>query len=239
MTTRRLHAPPVRTQPAAAPAQLRVAMTREAWLGELVELLRPLFAAVHAELPRHVRVSCGWPSVGGTRSSKRVVGEAWSTRASADGHAEVFVSPVLAKGVDVAGVLVHELVHVAVGHDAGHGPLFARAAKALGLEGKMTSTVVGAKLGALLATMVHQLGAYPHGAMSATERNKPKQGTRMLKVECPACGCIVRMTAKWLGSVGTPTCACGERMLDEDGSTGVSDVDVGEGDGEDWGEGDE
>ena len=55
----------------------------------------------------------------------------------------------------------------------------------------------------------------------------PKQTTRMLKVECPACGCIIRMTSKWLEEVGTPTCGCGTRMLTPEGETGGPQEDEG------------
>jgi hypothetical protein len=43
------------------------------------------------------------------------------------------------------------------------------------------------------------------------ESKSSKQGTRLLKCECPECGYVVRTTQKWL-SVGLPTCPCGETM---------------------------
>ena len=32
------------------------------------------------------------------------------------------------------------------------------------------------------------------------------------RVECPDCGCIVRMTEKWIDDAGLPTCGCGAKM---------------------------
>lgn len=45
-------------------------------------------------------------------------------------------------------------------------------------------------------------------------RYGPKQTTRQLKIQCPACGYLARVTRKWLEEAGTPTCPCGERMVE-------------------------
>lgn len=47
---------------------------------------------------------------------------------------------------------------------------------------------------------------------STPEAEKSKDGTRMLKCECPACGYVVRTTQKWL-NIGVPTCPCGTEMV--------------------------
>ena len=63
--------------------------------------------------------------------------------------------------------------------------------------------------------MLEELGPYPHAALTAgLSSGKPKQGTRMLKVECPEDGYTLRTTAKWL-AVGVPTCPCGTEMVAE------------------------
>lgn len=42
---------------------------------------------------------------------------------------------------------------------------------------------------------------------------KPKkQSTRLIKVECPCCGYVARVTRKWLKE-GRPKCPKGETML--------------------------
>jgi hypothetical protein len=38
----------------------------------------------------------------------------------------------------------------------------------------------------------------------------------LLKVTCE-CGCVVRMTRKWLDEVGPPTCGCGTAMVEKEG----------------------
>lgn len=190
---------------------------REEWLGRLVDALRPLFDDQGAKLPKKIRVSCGWPSRGGTSmTGKRVIGQAWSTEASADGTHETFITPAIDDPVRVADILVHELVHHAVGVKEGHKRPFSKLAKALGLEGKMTATVASKDLKERLEAITYKLGAYPHAALDPT--TLPKQSTRMLKVQCnrKECGCIVRMTQKWLDEVGTPRCGCGGTMSCED-----------------------
>jgi len=186
-------------------------MTREEWLGALVTALRPMFAAAGSPIPAKVRVSCGWPSCGGTSMSRKAIGQAWSPKCSADGTHETFLSPVLGTAKDVGHVLVHELAHHAVGTDAGHKGPFRKLAMALGLAGKMTATVAGKDLAERLNALCAPLGDYPHAALDPKAGPK-KQGTRQLKVSCADCGCVVRMTRKWLDEQGAPTCGCGGAM---------------------------
>lgn len=176
---------------------------RESWLLAAVEALRPDFARIDCPLPAAVHVSVGFTSKG---KRSRAIGQCWDASTSADEVAHVFIVPTLADGARVLDVLVHELVHAAVGCNAGHGREFARPARALGLEGKLTATVAGATLSARLAEIIGTIGAYPHGALGGSEK---VQGTRMLKVECLGCGMVMRSTAKWLLSVGPPACSCG------------------------------
>ncbi len=78
----------------------------------------------------------------------------------------------------------------------------------------MRATTASAALQADLDQITKELGEYPHAALMAGEGGADapkKQGTRLLKVECPGCGYVVRTTAKWL-TVGVPTCPCGEEM---------------------------
>lgn len=182
-------------------------MNREDWLNAATTEMKPWFVAEAAPLPETLRVSCGWPSRGGQSAKKRSIGQCWNPIASADGTTEVFISPVLADAVRVLDVLVHELVHAAVGVDKGHKGPFRKLAKALGLEGKMTETNAGPELTERLNVLAEKLGPYPHASLDAKLGLK-KQGTRMLKASCPDCGYTVRLTAKW-ADYGMPTCVCG------------------------------
>ena len=189
---------------------------REDWLQQMIDLLRPDFDAVGAPLPEKIRVSCGFPSKSALAKKARRIGECWGVESSEDKSFQVFVSPVLCESVEVAGTLVHELVHAAVGIECKHRGAFPKIAKAIGLEGKMTETTVGEGLVAKLKELIAKLGEYPHARLVAA--NKPKtQTTRMLKVICKECGCVLRMTRKWLEDAGLPTCGCGGEMEREGG----------------------
>jgi hypothetical protein len=85
----------------------------------------------------------------------------------------------------------------------------------MGLEGKMTETTAGEELSWFLYETIKTLGKYPHAELVSSNA-EPKQTTRMMKCECPGCGCVIRMTRKWLEEAGCPTCACGEEMKQEE-----------------------
>jgi len=183
-------------------------MTREEWLNAATTLLREDFKPI-SPIPKKLRVTCGWPSTGGRPGKKQVIGQAWPPTCSEDGTTEVFINPMLSDAIKVLDVLVHELVHAAVGCEEGHKGPFRTTAKAIGLEGKMTSTNAGEVLMVRLRAIEKKLGKYPHAKLTPLV-NKP-QGTRMLKLLCPTCGWMARTSRKWM-DLGLPTCACGTHM---------------------------
>jgi len=191
-------------------------MNRENWLTDCIKRLRPDFEKAGRPLPEKIRASCSWPSKSGLAKKRRRIGEAWSSANSADSSCEVFISPVLKDPLHVAATLVHELVHCAVGVEAKHQGPFPKVARALGLEGKMTETVAGESLRARLQEVTDVIGPYPHAEL--THSNAPKkQNCRLLKVVCTGdeCGCVIRITRKWLDEVGPPACGCGSEMQEE------------------------
>ena len=196
-------------------------MIREDWLQQMIDLLRPDFEQIGAPLPEKIRVSCGFPSKSALANKARRIGECWGVESSEDKSFQVFISPLLKESIEVTATLVHELVHTAVGIDCKHRGPFRRVAKAIGLEGKMTATVAGEALQTRLKELIEQLGDYPHARLVASNRPKT-QTTRMLKVTCQQCGCVVRMTRKWLDEAGLPTCGCGGEM-EEDGGEEEND----------------
>jgi hypothetical protein len=177
--------------------------TREEWLVALVEALRSMFDGVSLEIPA-VRISCSWPS----RSIRKRVGECWHSSAAADGARNIFISPVKDDGEEVAGIVVHELVHACLPDGAGHKKPFKDGMKALGLQGKATATEPNDELQHRLHAICEQLGEYPHSALNLTDPSVKKQTTRMIKLVCDECGYIARTTSKWI-EVGLPTCVCG------------------------------
>lgn len=172
--------------------------TREDWLNAFVAESRPVFSGAGYPLPEHVRVSIGFTS-GGRRGKS--IGECWADTASDDGHFEIFLRPSMHGASRIADVLTHELCHAAVGLEAGHGKPFKACAEAVGLEGKMTSTTAGDAWYRWALPVLGALGPMPYAALNdGLSSAKPKQKTNLLKVECPACGWLARVTAKHINA---------------------------------------
>jgi hypothetical protein len=171
--------------------------TREAWLEAAIDQFRPLFQRVGAPLPERVKVTCGWAT------KTKAIGQAFPRALSAAGVNEVFISPKLDDAARVLDVLAHELVHVSDDCKSGHKGHFARVARALDMVGPLTATTAGPVLKATCDEIVRRIGAYPHAKLDFT--SVKKQTTRMLKHECPDCGAVWRMAAKWQ-PVACPCC---------------------------------
>jgi hypothetical protein len=174
-------------------------LERQQWLELTVEALRGRFAGVGYTVPEKIRVSIGWPK---RAASCGAIGECWSTEASSDRHAELFISPELTDGVRIADVLAHELVHATVGTAAGHKKPFKQCALRVGLSGPMRSTSAGPEFIAWAESLFKRIGPYPAGFLT----DSPKQGTRLLKCECATCGYLARVSQKWLALSGPPIC---------------------------------
>lgn len=181
--------------------------TREEWLNQAAERLNRLIAERTTLKPaKKVLISCGWPR---KERGGQVLGTCTPAK-HGGGVQHIFVTPRLNRGADVLAVLLHELIHAADDCQNQHKGEFRKAHKAVGFVDKPTTSVPGRELKALLGVIAKDLGAYPHKALTPVDATK--QTTRMLKVECPGCGCLVRMTRAWLDRTGAPTCACGEPM---------------------------
>jgi hypothetical protein len=190
--------------------------TREAWLSEAVTRLKQNVFPASIEIPV-VRVSIGWPSKGGLSKKNRTIGECWKYSVSAEKIPQIFISPTLDDTITILATLVHELIHAWDDCESGHKGKFAKAARQVGLEGKLTAThvSVGSALWTQLDAISEGLGKFPHGALVMTEleQQRPKQTTRMLKLVAPdCCGYTARTTAKWINEVGFPSCPHGVEM---------------------------
>ena len=177
--------------------------TRETYLASATEYLAPHFVNLGYPLPP-VRASVGIPA-GGNGKKLKAIGQCWSNLASADNTTEIFICPSQSEPVAVLAILLHELVHAAVGLECGHKGAFKRVALALGLEGKMTATYPGVKLASDLAELASTLGDYPHATLNTALSGRKKQGTRMIKLECDDCGWSCRTSQKNVDA-GLPTC---------------------------------
>lgn len=175
--------------------------SREAWLIEVASKVRPMIAKrANIEVPATTLISCGLPSIRALSSKNRTIGQCWVKQG------QVFVSPVIEHPLDVAQVLVHELLHAGLPNGTGHKAPFKRAADAMALGGKPTATIRTEEFDAYMLPVIQKVGSYPHRALVAEKGSK--QTTRLVKLECPDCGYIVRTTAKWI-ETGLPSCSCG------------------------------
>lgn len=186
-----------------------MATTREQWLSDGVDLLRPWFSSHGYDVPDKLRVSVGWP-----RGSRKAIGQCWHAVAAKDNVPQVFISPALGTGLAALDTLAHELVHAAIDPHSGHAGKFVTASKAVGLtNGKPTCAGAGPALLELLKDVAGKLGEYPHAALNPNDGAK-KQSTRLLKVECDSCGYTARVTRKWLDT-GEPLCPCNSEPMRE------------------------
>lgn len=181
--------------------------TREQWLEKAMALIaKQLFKPCGLKVPK-VRVSIGFT---GSRGGGKVIGSHWAPKASVDGVGQIYIVPTNDDSLKILEVLVHEMVHAAVGNEAGHGPVFRQAAESVGLKGPMRSTFAGEALVARLEKVVKALGDIPHRRLNPSLNPKKKQGTRLLKAKCEITDYTVRVTKTWVSVVGPPICPCCE-----------------------------
>jgi hypothetical protein len=187
--------------------------SREDFLQEATKLLRPVYRKHGYELPE-VYVSCGLPSKRATSKKCRRVGECWHGDHQPGKKGHIFISPLIATGVEALEVLVHEHGHAILPAGVGHGAQFRSFCKAIGLEGKPTATVASKALRASLRKLDKKLGGYDHDALRVN--GQKKQGTRLLKVLCQGCFYNVRVTRIWIDKLGCPICpGCSKQMVED------------------------
>jgi len=195
---------------------VKPAKTREEWLTRVAQAIEPLIdaAATECGLPLgpewNYRVSCSWP--GGRANRNKAIGQCWNRAASKGKVNEIFLSPTIDDPAKAADVITHELVHAWDDCRSGHRGTFAKLARAVGLEGKLTATTAGEALSARLAGIVDRAGPYPHAGLKASAASKAKQTTRMVKIGCQ-CGVIGRMSRAQIDASTWRCDDCGELVL--------------------------
>jgi len=178
---------------------MNIHKTREAWLLQAIELLRPLFGAKGFAVP-DCQVSCGFTSTG-VRSGH--IGQCWSKKSAADGINQIFIAPTLASAYEVLDTLVHELVHAVDDCQHKHGKEFKKIAIKMGLVGPMRSAGAGPQLKEKLEGLLRTLGPYPNGHIKVSMVRHSK--TNRPRAKCEKCGFQVPMLKKYL-SYGPPIC---------------------------------
>ena len=196
---------------------LPVHANREDWLNAAVDELRPFFSARGHTLPAEIRVACAYPT-NAKRSGFKVLGECIPNTNSADGHWEIYISPVLDKPNLVTRTLIAQLCRTAKGAYNVNNLAYSRVAEALhilpaGVASSPYKEVThGNDFISAYQDIIDSLGVYPHAKVDVSTYRS--QGTRMLLAVCPTCQCKIRITSKWAynahGDVELPTCRCGD-----------------------------
>lgn len=184
--------------------------TREQWLTAAVEKMRRLLKEHDVDMPEKWQVSCGFP-----KSRSKAIGQCWSGSCTEDGTHHMFICPSLAKATRVLDVLLHEMIHAAVGTECGHKGKFRIIAKAVGLTGKMTATVCeeGSALHDKLVGIATTLGDYPHSALTKNPVAwRPPAGGWVKFQSVNEEGYILRVSPKSLNEHGVPKDPWGDDM---------------------------
>lgn len=188
-------------------------VNREQWLTLVAVKAEVLFKGFR--LAKY-RISCSWPCRNALGRKERRIGECHALESSVGGIHEIFISPLIDDPLEVAGVVCHEMAHVAAGIDAGHAGKFVKVCRHVGLtKNKPTQAMPGPDLSDRLQAVIGQVGSYPHSKMIPTVKEaKPSTSVRL---KCEQCGCTVVMTLKWLIEAGHPVCGCGGQMTAKEG----------------------
>ena len=167
-------------------------MNREQWLAAFANAARPHISRSlinGGDEEAAIRLSCGFaPTTNRKRSDAAVV----PPTASEDFTAEVFISPTIDQADTVAKHIIPLLAIAQAGNWRNQAPSVAAPL---------------AELPHWAGSILANLGAYPHARLNITRA--PKQTTRLIKVACPNCGYIARVSRTNLVAYGAPICpAC-------------------------------
>ena len=186
---------------------------REIWLNDAVEELRGLFKE-HGYNFGKVNISVGWP--GGTRGNhSSTIGQSWESIASSDSRNNIFISPSINNTEQVLAVIVHELCHVVNDCQDAHNKPFIAIARKVGLLQPWTATKASDDLKLRLKAVEDKIGKYRGPKIKIKQSDKPKQTTRLIKVQCDKCGYTCRTTRKWIDAYGTPICPKDDIEMEE------------------------
>lgn len=178
--------------------------TREQWLTAAVHRLTPDLEAQGQTVPENLHAIVSWP-----HGQSKAIGQCFGSVWAKNGSTYITVSPVLGDDpARVLDVLLHEMIH-ATGI-MNHGAPFKKVALAVGLTGKMKSTVAGPELRERLEVLAAELGPYPHETMQTPPKadkekaDKPKNRIRLASPSNE--DYIVEISRKRLETYGVPLC---------------------------------
>ena len=142
--------------------------TREDWLTDATNQLRPIFDVIGKPLPTRIRVATGHPL---NFKRNRRLGDCHAAGDSADRAIEICISPTIAKPVEVFTVLLSQLCRATAGA-LSYGTAYEVVATEVGLVPTNTATLDkwktckgNAMFADLYADLIAGLGDYPHAPL--------------------------------------------------------------------------
>lgn len=185
--------------------------TRESWLLAAAKKLEAVLAIHGAAMPDRYAVSCGFPK----GVSGKYIGQCFSRDCTQDETVHIFVCPTLGDPEKILGVLLHEMIHAAVGVECGHRGAFRALARSVGLAGPMTATHVPKEsdLHEVVGEISERLGPYPHSPLMKTAANRRPPAGGWVKFQSKnADDYILRVSPKALEEHGAPRDPWGDEM---------------------------
>ena len=178
---------------------------REQWAKAALDMICHEIIAPQTQLPVPlIRVSVAM-------LSPKTLGECYPRSRSADQHNEIFIAAHTDDSFLHLATLAHEAIHAFDDCSSGHKGEFARVARQIGLEGKLTATTVStdSKLHALLVDIHNHLGDIPHAKIS--KKVKDSGNRNGYKLACDDCGFKANTSKKHAARIVScfPCPACG------------------------------
>lgn len=132
------------------------------WLSKGMEILRGDFEQIgHPILVDEIPILVEFPAPEWRSVSPGWQGQCqWQAEVNGDTSYKILINPTL-DGITALDVLIHEMVHVAVGRETGHGPLFYVIADAIGMDNTGVSSGAEEVLLKRLRDIQEILGPYP------------------------------------------------------------------------------
>ena len=138
-----------------------VMQLRQWWLQNAVLFLAD-YMARRSVYVGAVRVSESWLLREGLEMRQDVNVQCILPRLHSDGASEVFISPQIVESIEVLELLLHQLIHIAVGILYEHSKKFAQVARHVGLEVTPTSIISGSALRSVFQQYIEKVGSCPH-----------------------------------------------------------------------------
>lgn len=174
---------------------------RDAWLRQVADVIGGWLDDLGFPVPS-TEIRTGFASKG---SRGRTISESWL-----EGDTStfvIFIRPDRDDPIDVAGAIAFQLCQIATQPKDTHGHLFRHVAISIGLKGRRAEMPPGTLFREMIKPSLKSIGPLPQAEMSLPEKIGSKtQTSRLLKVSCPTCGYVARVSRKWLNDMGPPHC---------------------------------